>query len=66
MSFPDAQRSYLLTLGNLSPMLVRSATYYRAVTPGPKTFYAACGRRMEARFTINTTVNVVPLRPTRT
>jgi hypothetical protein len=59
MSFPDARAP--VTLGNIMPMLSRSATfYYRAVTPGPKNFYIRVSWENGGEQILHTTLQVAP------
>jgi subtilisin family serine protease len=62
MTFPDALGG--LTLGNIVPGLSRSATwYFRADSPGPKTFWMRGSWGSGGTFLVNTTVDVVPPTP---
>ena len=50
-----------MTLGNIVPTLGRSATwYFRADSPGPKTFSVRGWSENGGEVIVTTTVNVVP------
>jgi hypothetical protein len=50
-----------MTLGNIVPILSRSATwYFRADTPGPKDFYVRVRWENQGELILNTTFAVVP------
>jgi hypothetical protein len=58
MIFPDARGG--LTLGNIVPTMSRSATwYFRADSPGPKTFWMRGAWGNGGEFLVNKTVDVV-------